>query len=221
MTFDTDKALKQIYRQRVECVIPERFIGGFESFPLETDLKMTALVTRAMEWADKFKPPNEPDDLASKKRIPLDATEKGVYLGGRLGNRKTGLAYAILRQAGLCGVRIAATNVGELFSRYHDSWSKKEETEGDIRREYTEGIDLLLLDDLGAEMQNDRASYYLYELIDQIYRKLRPVIIVTSNLAGESLEEYYNRPNGERALSRLSEMTEVWEMPQFNLREGA
>ena len=63
------------------------------------------------------------------------------------------------------------------------------------------GIDLLHLDDLGAEKQTDWVLEQLYSLVNERYEQERP-IIVTTNLGFEHLEQQI----GERTVSRLVEI---------------
>jgi DNA replication protein DnaC len=66
-------------------------------------------------------------------------------------------------------------------------------------------VDLLVLDDLGAERSTDFALEQLYLIVDGRLRRKRSTI-VTSNLSPDELERALGRYEGRRIVSRLHEM---------------
>ncbi len=66
---------------------------------------------------------------------------------------------------------------------------------------------LLILDDLGAEKPTEWVRERMYEIVNQRYEWMRP-IIVTSNLSPAQLAKQV----GQRVASRLMEMCEVVEL---------
>jgi DNA replication protein DnaC len=65
-------------------------------------------------------------------------------------------------------------------------------------------VDLLHIDDLGAEKRSDWVLEQLYAIVDERYATNRS-ILVTTNLEVGALEEQI----GERTVSRLAEMCET------------
>lgn len=193
------------YRAMTLPKIPERFRGGIKTFPIKKYPAFLQITHRAMEWADRFN----------------EETETGLFFAGLPGIGKTGLAYAILRRVGERGFNIGGTTVADLFSRYRATWGRPGESERDIQNEFLD-LDLVLLDDLGAESQNGINAESLYLLINTANERLKPVFIVTSNLGPEEKKEYYSSPNGQRVLPRLEQMCDadaLGPFPAINLRE--
>ena len=65
-------------------------------------------------------------------------------------------------------------------------------------------VDLLHIDDLGAEKRSDWVLEQLYAIVDERYASNRS-IVVTTNLDHEQLKEQI----GERTVSRLAQMCET------------
>ena len=68
-------------------------------------------------------------------------------------------------------------------------------------------VDLLHIDDLGAEKRSDWVLEQLYAIVDERYASNRSML-VTTNLEVTALEEQI----GERTVSRLAEMCETLPM---------
>jgi DNA replication protein DnaC len=99
---------------------------------------------------------------------------------------------------------ISFTTVPELLLEIRRTFGQTAvESEDDVINKYAQ-VNLLILDDLGAEKASEFAIQALYLLIDRRNRDLKPTII-TTNL---TLSEIENRLNG-RIASRLAEMTVV------------
>ena len=96
---------------------------------------------------------------------------------------------------------MAFTTVPELLMEIRSSFGNTPSaSEAEIIGHYS-GVEVLVLDDLGAEKTSEFAIQSLYLVIDRRNRELKPTI-VTTNL---SLAEIETRLNG-RIASRLSEM---------------
>lgn len=125
---------------------------------------------------------------------------KGLVIEGPTGSGKTHLAAAITHELLGRGVEVIFQSVPDLLLRIRGTFSRNSEvTEEQIIRRLTE-IELLVLDDLGAEKMTDWTETTMYNLIDQRYRHERPIII-TTNL---NLNEIGDRI-GPRTMDRLAE----------------
>ena len=71
-------------------------------------------------------------------------------------------------------------------------------------------VDLLHLDDLGAEKSTDWVLETLYTIVNQRYQEQRSVII-TTNFDHDKLKEQV----GERIVSRLADMCGEFVVPLF------
>jgi DNA replication protein DnaC len=154
---------------------------------------------------------------------------RGLLLSGTCGTGKTHLAVSILKTA---MVRWGASgrfwNTGKLLTEIRFSFGKDAgvEMEREMRREL-EKVDVLVLDDLGAERGTDWASDQISQIISDRYDAGKTTHITTNyaNLApGEGgahrLETLGDRI-GARMWSRLQEMCVTVEMNGQDYRRRA
>ena len=139
-----------------------------------------------------------------------------VLLTGGCGTGKTHLAVAILRQAiceGFSGKAIFTT-APELLLNIREAFSEKTTvTEREVVEKYSD-VDLLLLDDLGAEKQSSWSITTLFLIIDRRLREMLPTVI-TSNLSLDGIESVLSK----RLASRLSESRVIeLKLPDYRKR---
>lgn len=141
---------------------------------------------------------------------------RSLYIVGGNGTRKTGFAAAI-------AMRILNT-----FKRDHVRYSLRFENSRDVisqlqgifdgaRNDVMDRLyscDVLVLDDLGKEQPTEYAASMLYEIIDQRYRDLKPIIVTTNFTRGELGERLArkDRATAESIVSRLCDNVEVIDM---------
>jgi DNA replication protein DnaC len=140
----------------------------------------------------------------------------GLWIFGDVGTGKTTLAMLVSKEALKRGHSVAVYSVPRLLADIRDTYDAGAGglSYGDFFAQLV-AVDLLHLDDLGAEKQTEWVLEQLYSIINERYEQERSVL-VTSNVteAGE-LEQQI----GRRTVSRLTEMTE--QLPLFgpDLRE--
>jgi DNA replication protein DnaC len=131
----------------------------------------------------------------------LDAG-RGFWFYGDVGTGKTSLAMLISKSAVEAGRSVAIYSVPQLLA---DIKATYEDGSGssylDLFRRLSR-VDLLHLDDLGAEKRTEWVLEQLYAIVNERWQEERS-IVVTTNLAdrGELREQV-----GARTVSRLSEM---------------
>lgn len=127
---------------------------------------------------------------------------RGLWFFGGPGTGKTTLAMLISRTALEAGRSVAIYSLPKLLSRIRRTFDAEvgEQSYADLFERLTT-VDLLHLDDLGAEKQTEWVLEQLYALINERYERQRS-IIVTSNLEDDQLEDQL----GARIVSRLVEM---------------
>lgn len=131
----------------------------------------------------------------------FERTNEGLLLRGITGCGKTHIAIAILREVMARGFTGQYANLNDLLSRLRDSYSEQSgETEGGLLEE-VDSVDLLVLDDVGAESATDWVRDRLYLIVNRRYENGRAVII-TTNCDEAELEQRI----GARTASRLYEM---------------
>jgi DNA replication protein DnaC len=192
----------RLKRGRVRGVassIPPRFRGvSFDRPPVSDmarDLTTKAAVTDIRKFADEI-----------DERID---SGRGLWLFGDTGTGKTTLAMLISKAALEAGRSVAIYSLPKLLARIRRTYDA--EPGGDSYLAFFErltSVDLLHIDDLGAEKRSDWVLEQLYALINERYESERSVLI-TTNLPHEELEEQI----GKRTVSRLSQMCD--EIPLF------
>ncbi len=126
---------------------------------------------------------------------------QGILMVGTTGSGKTHLAIAILREIIAMGYTGLYYNVPELLNDLRKTYSRdSDELEDDIMREAC-AVDVLVMDDLGAERTSGWVRDRLYLIINRRYERLKPTI-VTTNFGTDDLKAQV----GERIVSRLREM---------------
>ena len=134
---------------------------------------------------------------------------RGMWFFGNSGTGKTTLAMLMSRTALEAGHSVAIYSLPKLLSRIRQTYDAEigEQSYSDLF-ERLATVDLLHLDDLGAEKQTEWVLEQLYALINERYEAQRSVL-VTTNLPHEELEEQI----GSRTVSRLSQICD--EVPLF------
>ena len=170
-------------------VIPRRFTGvSFDRPPVtEIDSKLVFPVRRYVRSLDHN----------------LDAG-KGLFIMGPVGTGKTTLAMLVSKHALEAGRSVAIYSVPRLLGEIRRTY------DGEARRSDLElldrlaAVDLLHLDDLGAERTSEWVLEQLYSIINARYEDGRS-LIVTTNVGVDDL----GKQIGERTVSRLAEMCEA------------
>ena len=173
----------------VSSVIPRRFRDV--SFELaENDGIAPAVLDAVREFADQVE-----DRLDSGK---------GLWLMGDVGTGKTTLAMLVSKAAAEAGRTVAIYSLPRLLARIRRTYDG--EPGEDSYLEFFDrltSVDLLHIDDLGAEKRSDWVLEQLYAIVDERYQSQRSMV-VTSNLDYDQLKEQI----GSRVVSRLTEMCE-------------
>lgn len=137
----------------------------------------------------------------------------GLWLFGPVGTGKTSLAMLVSEAALTSGKTVAIYSLPRLLAEIRTTF------DDDAASSYTElldrltSVDLLHIDDVGAEKTSPWVLEQLYALINTRYEEERAVII-TTNLERDALAEQI----GERTVSRLEEMCTVLPVGGQDLR---
>jgi DNA replication protein DnaC len=145
-----------------------------------------------------------PDQIQSVRRYVRDISEnlssgRGLWFQGDVGTGKTTLAMLVSKAALDAGRSVAIYSLPRLLNLLRESMDS-EEGMLDFMDRLT-AVDLLHLDDLGAENQTDWVLEQLYSIVNARYEAER-TILATTNLMPDELSERL----GSRTVSRLVEI---------------
>jgi len=124
---------------------------------------------------------------------------RGLWMLGEVGTGKTTLAMLVSRAALDAGRSVAIYSMPRLLNLIRDSMDSAGSKAELLDR--LGAVDLLHLDDLGAENRTEWVLEQLYSIVNSRYEDERSVV-VTTNLAPDELREQI----GARTVSRLIEM---------------
>jgi DNA replication protein DnaC len=170
--------------QSLSAVIPARYRDiGFGRFPVtEIDPKIVGATRRFVERID----------------ANLDAG-RGLWFMGPVGTGKTTLAMLVTKaamEAGRSAARYSLPGLLSLIRKTFDTGSHN-----DLLERLT-AVDLLHIDDIGAEQTTPWVLEELYSIINARYEEERSVVITTNILDRDILCQQIT----ERTVSRLTEM---------------
>ena len=171
----------------VASVIPAKYRGlGFERPPItELDATVVGVVREYVERLD--------ENLLEGR---------GLWLMGDAGTGKTSLALLVSKAALEHGRSVAIYSLPRLLARIRRTNDAEAGEQSYLEFfERLTAVDLLHVDDLGAEKRSDWVLEQLYALVDERYESQRS-IVVTTNLDQASLEDQI----GARTVSRLVEV---------------
>jgi DNA replication protein DnaC len=169
----------------LSAVIPRRYRDvAFDRPPVtEIDGQVVAAVRRYADRIDE----------------KLD-TGRGLWLMGPVGTGKTTLAMLAAKAALAAGRSVAIYSLPRLLNEIRDT-HRAERSHVDLLDRLT-AVDLLHVDDVGAERTTDWVLEELYSIVNARYEDERSMVITTNILDREALCEQIS----ERTVSRLTEM---------------
>jgi DNA replication protein DnaC len=167
--------------------IPRRYRGVSFERPPVSDIARTA-----------------PEQIRSVRRYVRAIEEnldsgRGLWIQGDVGTGKTTLAMLISKGALDAGRSVAIYSLPRLLNLLRESMDSQE-GKLDFMDRLT-AVDLLHIDDLGAEHQTDWVLEQLYSIVNARYEAER-AIVATTNLMPDELSERL----GARTVSRLVEI---------------
>jgi DNA replication protein DnaC len=167
--------------------IPRRYLGVSFERPPVSDIARSA-----------------PDQVASVRRYVRAVEEnldrgRGLWIQGDVGTGKTTLAMLVSKAALQTGRSVAIYSLPRLLNLLREAMDSPEGKLDFLDR--LTAVDLLHLDDLGAENRTDWVLEQLYSIVNARYEAER-AIVATTNLMPDELAERL----GSRTVSRLVEI---------------
>jgi DNA replication protein DnaC len=177
----------------ISSVIPPRYRGvSFDRPPvsdMSRDLQTKLAVSKVREYID---------DLDSQL-----AEGRGLWISGGTGTGKTTLAMLVSKAALEAGKTVAIYSLPKLLARIRRTYDSEPGGEGYLSFfERLTSVDLLHIDDLGAEKRSDWVLEQLYALVNERYDSQRSILVTTNLNNPIELEEQI----GSRTVSRLAQM---------------
>ncbi|HTX45008.1 MAG TPA: ATP-binding protein [Solirubrobacteraceae bacterium] len=174
----------------LSAVIPRRYRdASFDRAPV-TDID-PAIVSATRRFATSI------DDKLDHGR--------GLWFMGPVGTGKTTLAMLVSKAALAAGRSVAIYSLPRLLNEIRDTY-RQERSHVELLDRLI-GVDLLHIDDVGAERSNDWVLEELYSIVNGRYEDQRSMVITTNIDDREALCEQITA----RTVSRLTEMCD--EMP--------
>ena len=186
------RALKAKRKQsrRLGTGIPKRFRGvGFDRQPIAD---MDPALTREIRVFVR--------DVGTN----LD-NGRGLWLFGDVGTGKTSLAMLVSKAALEAGRSVAIYSLPRLLSDIKETYEDSSERSYMQLFERLVGVDLLHIDDLGAEKRTDWVLEQLYSIINERWQEQRSIIVTTNLIDVDELRGQI----GPRTVSRLHEMCDL------------
>jgi DNA replication protein DnaC len=172
--------------RQLEARIPKRYkMMSFDQLP-GTDLD---IYSEVVEEARRF---------AARIDENLDAG-RGLWIHGDVGTGKTMLAMLVSKAALEAGRTVAIYSMPRLLGKIRQAIEEEDGTLGFL--DSLCAVDLLHIDDVGAEHRTDWTLEQVYSIVNTRYEEQRSIVL-TANANPEDLREQI----GERIVSRLEEM---------------
>ncbi len=130
------------------------------------------------------------------------ASGRGLWFTGDVGTGKTSLAMLVSRAAEQRGRSVAIYPVARLLAEIKDTYDRDTGPSYMALFERLCSVDLLHLDDLGAEKRTEWVLEQLYSIVNQRWQDERSIVVTTNIIDLDELR----REIGRRTVSRLVEI---------------
>ncbi|HYX78602.1 MAG TPA: ATP-binding protein [Solirubrobacterales bacterium] len=187
-----ERRLSQRRARGVASAIPRKYRGVSVDRPPVSEMA-----------ADRMRAPvyNAVKEFVDRIGERLDAGD-GLWLMGDVGTGKTTLAMLVSKAAVEAERAVAIYSLPRLLARIRRTYDAEAGEQSYLEFfERLTSVDLLHIDDLGAEKRSDWVLEQLYAIVNERYETQRSVV-VTTNLDQAALEEQI----GPRTVSRLVEI---------------
>ena len=160
------------------------------------------------------------------KNYKKDKHQKGLYLCGNFGSGKSYLIAATFNELAKENIKSAIVFWPEFLNSLKSSFNSEIKSEFQNKYNYVKKVDILLIDDLGAESVTPWARDEILCPILQYRMEEKLPTFFTSNLNLEALENHLaittkgdEAIKAGRIISRIKQLTEYQELISKNLRE--
>jgi DNA replication protein DnaC len=202
-----ERRIAQARTRGVRSVLPAKYQGVSFDRPPISDMARSPGLSASVGAVEEFI-----DELEERIRLG-----RGLWLIGDVGTGKTSLAMLVSKSAIEAGKTVGVYSLPKLLYRIRRTFDQSAGGDSYLRLfERLVSLDLLQIDDLGAEKRSDWVIEQLYSIVNERYEAERSMI-VTVNVEAEDREkrnvdpltaclDRLNRQIGTRVVSRLIEI---------------
>jgi DNA replication protein DnaC len=193
-----EQRLRRGRNRGVASVIPPRYRGASFDRPPVSDMARD-MATRHVAQATRGFVESLEENMA---------TGRGLWLMGNTGTGKTTLGMLVAKAALAAGMTVGVYFTPKLLTRIRQTYQEAEsENAYEAFFRQVTSVDLLYIDDLGAERHTDWVVEQLYALVNERYENHRSML-VTSNAESDvdSGQRQLEEQIGARTVSRLIEI---------------
>ena len=190
---------------------------------LQEILKIENFDTFSYEWYSREAVKDKPSPYDNMRRAveicwemidQFDSRKMNLLLTGPAGVGKTFLTHCIARELlNRCYsvIYLSAIDLFDIFSKEKFDYGQDEEQ--DYMYQYILDCDMLMIDDLGTELNNTFTTSQLFYCMNEREKRGKPVVIST-NLSLATMRDYYS----ERITSRIISSYRVVELYGADIR---
>lgn len=199
-----------------------KYLDNIYYFDISRDIKNASM--KDIDTKDKKRYPVIKWIKEFIENIDSNGIHKGLYLNGNFGCGKTYLLSAMLNELAKKGKKVAILYYPEFLRNLKELFSDSEE----FKRKFNQikKVDLLLLDDIGAETVTEWSRDEVLGTILQYRMEEHLPTFFTSNLTLEELEHHLSATSKDvdivkarRIIERIKQLTDNITLISMNLRK--
>lgn len=143
---------------------------------------------------------------------------RGAYIVGGVGTRKSLVAATACRYAVDDGLSARFTSASKVLDAVRGTYGTSKDSKA-VMEAYA-ATRFLVLDDLGKESPTDWTLMKLFELVNDRYEQMRPVVITTQYKRSELIERLGKNGDRETAVAIASRLAETCDTYDFSGPDG-